>query len=133
MKKLLLSVSSALLMAAFASPAQTVRFVDDLAKWQQARIGCEPGNGLLRVAVVAGAKGNYGQLWKYLPAIPGGKYLQIKVDGMENSQSFARAASISSSARRTFGVLFQGVNTFSPGINSSFAFSISQNGGGKRK
>ncbi|MBO5924210.1 MAG: hypothetical protein J6Q81_06815, partial [Lentisphaeria bacterium] len=33
---------------------------------------------------------------------------------------------------RTFGVLFQGVNTFSPRVKNSFAFSINQNGGGKK-
>ena len=106
MKKFSWVFALVLLFAAAVSSAKTVKFTDDLASWQQARIGCEPGNKLLRVAVVAGAKGNYGQLWKYLPAIPEGEYIQIKVDGMENSNSFAWVLSNSTTVRRTFGVLF---------------------------
>ena len=133
MKNLLLSLSAVLaLTTAVPTVAKTVKFVDDIASWKQARIGCSAGNEHLQVAVVAGAKGNYGQLWKYLPAIPEGKYIQIKVEAMENSQAFAWVLSNSTSVKRTFGVLLQGVNTFSPRVKNSFAFSINQNGGGKK-
>ena len=64
-----------------------IDFADDLANWKQLRIGCEKSGDCVRAAVLPHAKGNFGQLWKYVKPIPEGKYLQIKVDGMENSGS----------------------------------------------
>ena len=115
-----------LLGSTLAVTAEPVNFADDLANWKQLRIGCEKSGDCVRAAVLPHAKGNFGQLWKYVKPIPEGKYLQIKIDGMENSDANAWIGSVSDFDRRSFGVIFPGINTFSPRIGKSFAFSINQ-------
>ncbi len=131
-KNLCLMGSAALMFAGgWALQAQTVNFADDIASWKTAKVGIEAAGKGIRMNVVAKAQGNYGQIWKYLPAIPEGKYIQIKVDSLENSKAFGWTQSSSNSVKRSFGVIFQGVNTYSPCANTRFAFGINQTGDGK--
>ena len=131
-KSLWLMGSAALMFSGVWSlPAQTVDFATDIASWKTSRVGVEAAGKGIRMNVVAKAQGNYGMIWKYLPAIPEGKYIQIKVDALENSKAFGWTHSSSNSVKRSFGVIFQGVNTYSPLVKTKFAFSINQNGDGK--
>ena len=125
-KKSKLQMMVFLLGIALSISGAPINFADDLANWKQLRIGCEKSGDCVRAAVLPHAKGNFGQLWKYVKPIPEGKYLQIKVDGMENSGSNAWVGSVSDFDRRSFGVIFHGINTFSPRIGKTFAFSINQ-------
>ena len=127
MKNLWLMGSAALMFAGgWALPAQTVDFADDIASWKTSRVGVEAAGKGIRMNVVAKAQGNYGMIYKYLPAIPEGKYIQIKVDALENSKAFGWTQSSSNSVKRSFGVIFQGVNTYSPLAKTKFAFGINQ-------
>lgn len=128
MNKLKLFFVASLLEMAVSMSGGPSDFVNDLASWKQLRIGCEKNGNCVRVSVLPNAKGNFGQLWKYVKPIPEGKYIQIRVDGMENSGAYAWVSNVSDFDRRSFGVLFPGINTFSPRIGKSFAFSINQYG-----
>jgi len=131
-KSLWLMGSAALMFAGgVVLQAKTVNFADDIASWKTARVGIEVAGKSIRMNVVAKAQGNYGLIWKYLPAIPEGKYIQIKVDALENSKAFGWTQSSSNTVKRSFGVIFQGVNTYSPCANTRFAFGINQTGDGK--
>ena len=124
------SLAAAWAVCAAAAP---VKFADDIAKWQKRSMGTEKAGTNLRLSVAAGAPGNYGQIWKYVPAIKDGSYLQIHVAGMENSGAFGWVHSPSTSVRRKFGVLFDGINTYSPNTKTQFALAICQTGGGKKE
>ena len=128
MKKSKLFYIASLLGMAVSMSGGPSDFIDDLANWKQLRIGCEKNGNCVRVTVLPHTKGNFGQLWKYVRPIPEGKYIQIKVDGMENTGSYAWVSSVSDFDRRTFGVVFPGINTYAPRISKSFAFSINQLG-----
>ncbi len=131
MKNPTLFLAAAMLGGVAAISAGPVRFDEDLASWKQLRIGCEKSEDCVRASVPPHAKGNYGQLVKELNAVPDGKYMQIHVDGMENSDAYAWTGSVSDSDRRSFGVIFQGINTYAPRMDKSFAFAVSQWGSGK--
>ncbi len=130
MKKTTRSLLTALLTtASFAVSGEAVKFADGWNTWKNARIAFEKNDGCMRVNVVAKAAGNYGQIWKTLSAMPAGNYLQITVENMENSKSFAWLAS--PTVKRSFGVLYPGVNTFSPMVDRRFSMSICQDGNRK--
>ena len=128
MKKSKLFFIASLLGMAVSMSGKPSDFADELAKWKQLRIGCEKNGNCVRISVLPRAKGNFGQLWKYVKPIPEGKYIQIRVDAMENTGSYAWVSNVSDFDRRSFGVVFPGINTFSPRIGKSFAFSINQSG-----
>ena len=128
MKRSKLFLIASLLGLAVSMSGKPSDFADELANWKQLRIGCEKNGNCVRVSVLPHAEGNFGQLWKYVKPIPEGKYIQIKVDGMENSGAYAWVSNVSDFDRRSFGVLFPGINTYSPRIGKSFAFSINQYG-----
>ncbi|MBR7145782.1 MAG: hypothetical protein IKD10_12705, partial [Lentisphaeria bacterium] len=131
MKKTIRSLLTALLTtASFAVSADAVKFADGWNTWKNARIAFEKNDGCMQVNVVANAKGNYGQIYRTEQAMPEGKYFQITVDNMENSQAFSWLSS--PTVKRSFGVLFTGVNTFSPRVNKKFTMSICQNGNRKK-
>ena len=131
MNKFLLGSAAA--VWAFCSVAAPVKFADDIASWKNRSMGTEKAGSNLRVSVVANASGNYGQIWKYIPAIPAGTYLQVNVAGMENSGAFGWVHSPSNTVKRKFGVLFEGINTYSPNTKTQFALAICQTGGGKKE
>ena len=129
MKRTLPMLFTASVMAAgLTAGAETVKFADVLSSWKVARLSAEKNGDYVRVQTVAKASGNYGQVYKLVPASPAGKYVQISVDNMENAQSFAWACTPTKSVRRDFGVIFKGINTYEPRINSSYVFSICQQG-----
>ena len=116
--------------AALTVSGDAVKFIDGWKTWKNARIAAEKNEGTMQVNVVANAKGNYGQIYRTEQAMPEGKYFQITVDNMENSQAFSWLSS--PTVKRSFGVLFTGVNTFSPLVNKKFTMSICQNGNRKK-
>ena len=116
--------------AALTVSGDAVKFIDGWKTWKNARIAAEKNEGTMQVNVVANAKGNYGQIYRTEQAMPEGKYFQITVDNMENSQAFSWLSS--PTVKRSFGVLFTGVNTFSPRVNKKFTMSICQNGNRKK-
>ena len=124
-------LAGSLFAAGFTAGAQSVKFIDEVSSWKQSKVACEKAGDNLRINVVANARGNYGQFWKYIPPVPNGKYIQVKVDAMENSGAFCWVQSPSSSVKRSFGVLFAGINTFAPQVKTSFAWSFNLNGAGK--
>ena len=129
-KFLLGSLATVWAVCAAAAP---VKFADDIASWKKRSMGTEKAGSNLRMSVVANASGNYGQIWKYIPAVKEGTYLQVHVAGMENSGAFGWVHSPSDTVKRKFGILFEGVNTYSPNTKTQFALAICQTGGGKKE
>ncbi len=131
MKKLFQKLLIVLLAtAAFAVSGEAVKFVDDWKTWKNSRVAAEKSEGCMQVSVIANAKGNYGQIYRTVQAMPSGKYFQITVDNMENSQAFSKL--VSPTVKRSFGVLFTGINTFSPLVGRPFTMSVSQDGNRKK-